>query len=81
MSSTSFWRQKANKKGALKMTTLKYETKYYEYLDGLRESGITNMFGASPYLQYEFKELDHKTAVAVLSNWMKTFSARQEASK
>jgi len=48
--------------------------KYYDYLDGLRESGITNMFGARPYLQKAFPELDQKAASAVLSKWMQEFS-------
>ena len=26
----------------------------FEYLDDLRESGVTNMFGAGPYVQDEF---------------------------
>jgi hypothetical protein len=25
------------------------ENEYFEFLDGLRESGVTNMFGAAPY--------------------------------
>ena len=28
--------------------------KYYEFLDNLRESGVTNMFGATPYLVKHF---------------------------
>lgn len=42
------------------------------FLDELRESGETNMFGARPYLMDEF-ELDKKTAAIVLSYWMKSF--------
>lgn len=30
------------------------KTEYFEYLDELRESGVTNMFGAAPYLVSEF---------------------------
>ena len=26
----------------------------FDYLDILRESGVTNMFGATPYIQEEF---------------------------
>lgn len=33
---------------------------HLEYLDGLRESGATNMFGARPYLMEEFPELDDR---------------------
>ena len=43
-----------------------------EYLDDLRESGITNMFGASPYLADAFG-LDDKEAREILSEWMKSF--------
>ena len=49
---------------------------YFDYLDQLRESGITNMFGASPYLQEAF-DLDRYEAKDVLLEWMQTFSARQ----
>ena len=48
------------------------ETEHLEYLDDLRESGITNMFGASPYLQEEF-DLTQSQSRAILSYWMKTF--------
>ena len=47
----------------------------FEYLDALRESGITNMFGAAPYIQEEFG-LDEKEAKALLAEWMQTFSQR-----
>ncbi len=45
------------------------------YLDELRESGVTNMYGAAPYLEDEF-DLTSKEARQVLSYWMKTFSER-----
>jgi hypothetical protein len=44
----------------------------FEYLDKLRESGITNMFGAAPYVQSEFG-VDQKEARKLLSEWMRTF--------
>ena len=56
----------------------KYDEKYYEFLDGLRESGVTNMFSASSYLTMEFSELDSQTAIKVLSDWMKTFGDRSK---
>lgn len=46
------------------------------FLDDLRESGATNMFGALPYLTDEFTDLDNQQAKAVLLYWMKTFSKR-----
>ena len=48
---------------------------YFEYLDELRESGETNMFGARPYLMEEFN-LDREEAHKILSEWMRTFSER-----
>ena len=47
---------------------------YLTYLDDLRESGVTNMFGATPYLIRTFPELSEENARKVLKNWMKTFS-------
>lgn len=47
----------------------------FEYLDMLRESGATNMFGAGPYVQEEF-DLDKREARALVSEWMQTFSER-----
>lgn len=46
---------------------------YFDYLDALRESGVTNMYGAVPYLQQEFPELgfNHAQAVYILREWMK----------
>lgn len=43
-----------------------------DYLDELRESGQTNMFGAVPYLVEEFN-IDTKEARVILSEWMQTF--------
>jgi hypothetical protein len=45
---------------------------YFEYLEMLRESGETNMFGASPYLQQAFG-LSRYEAKDVLLEWMKTY--------
>jgi len=49
---------------------------YYEFLDNLRESGVTNMFGATPYLIEEFYDLSEVKAREILKSWMKTFSER-----
>ena len=45
------------------------------YLNDLRESGRTNMFGAAPYLMADFPDLSKSEASSVLSFWMKTFKA------
>lgn len=51
--------------------------KHLTYLDNLRESGVTNMFGAGVYVQRTF-DVPSKEANAIVSHWMKTFEARQE---
>jgi len=50
--------------------------KYYEFLDNLRESGVTNMFGATPYLVEEFSDLSEVKAREILRSWMNTFFER-----
>ena len=50
------------------------------YLDDLRVSGITNMFGAAPYLAEEF-DLDKDIAKKVLLYWMASFGERKAESK
>lgn len=47
-----------------------------DYLDDLRESGATNMFGAGPYVQKKFG-VGQKEAHSLLGYWMDTFGARQ----
>ena len=47
-------------------------TEHLEYLDELRESGITNMFGARSYIEDEF-DVSTREATEILSYWMKSF--------
>lgn len=49
------------------------------FLDELRESGETNMWGARPYVQREFPELSKNEASAILTYWMRTFEGRQRS--
>ena len=49
----------------------------HTFLNDLRDSGVTNMFGAAPYLQKEFG-IDQKSARQVLANWMQSFSENLE---
>jgi hypothetical protein len=53
------------------MTTL---AEYFEYLDNLRNSGITNMFAAGICLQ-EDCGLTRGEAREVLKKWMNTFDS------
>jgi hypothetical protein len=48
-------------------------SQYFAYLNDLRDSGETNMFLASPYLEAEFG-LDRKEAKDILLAWMRSFS-------
>jgi len=47
------------------------------YLDRLRESGVTNMFGAVPYILLEYPDLSEQEAKQVLIYWMKTCAVRR----
>lgn len=49
--------------------------KYFAYLERLRESGVTNMYGAVPYLQRAFPELtyDRGRAHEILTAWMRSY--------
>ena len=47
----------------------KKTAEYFSFLDILRESGVTNMFGAAPYLMHQFG-VTRVEAVVILSEWM-----------
>jgi hypothetical protein len=49
------------------------DKKYNDFLIALRDSGVTNMYGAAPYLEKEFG-LNRKEAIEILANWMRSFS-------
>ena len=50
-----------------------YYKEYFNFLDELRESGVTNMFWAVPYLMDEFI-LDNEEAKDILVRWMESFN-------
>lgn len=52
---------------------------HLEYLDDLRESAVTNMFGSRPYLMQAFPELSKSEAAEILKYWMRSFGERQAA--
>lgn len=54
--------------------------KYFDYLERLRQSGETNMYGAAPYLQSEFPELryDRNKAGEILLAWIRTFNGKED---
>ena len=43
------------------------------FLNALRESGATNMFGAATFLVEAFPELSDREARAILMEWMRSF--------
>ena len=49
---------------------------HLSYLDDLRDSGETNMFGAAPYLKREFPDLTRNDARDIVLYWMATFDER-----
>ena len=46
---------------------------YWIFLENLRRSGITNMYGATPYLVAAFN-IDQKTARNILAEWMRNYN-------
>ena len=55
--------------------TGKMKEEIFDYLDFLRETGVTNMFGAAVYIEDEYG-IDKKAAKALLLEWMETFGER-----
>ena len=53
--------------------TTEQEQEVLEYLNMLRITGVTNMFGATPYIEGEY-DLDKKESRRLLSLWMKNFN-------
>jgi hypothetical protein len=50
----------------------------FPYLDELRESGETNMFGAPKYVMEEFG-VDKQMAIRVVQAWMYSFEKRNDS--
>ena len=46
---------------------------YFDYLVELRDSGVTNMWGAAPYLEQEFG-FSRQEAKDILIAWIESFS-------
>jgi hypothetical protein len=49
------------------------DQKYFDYLVELRDSGITNMFGAGPYLYAAFEDITLRESQEILTRWIKSF--------
>lgn len=53
--------------------TTELEKNVLTYLNDLRESGATNMYGATPYIVKKFK-IPQETAISLLKLWMHNFN-------
>lgn len=51
----------------------KTTNEYWIYLEDLRRSGETNMYGATPYLMEEF-DLSKAEARKILADWMQNYN-------
>ena len=51
------------------------EKEVFEFLEDLRESGTTNMFGAGPYVQKKFRMNKHEAKDWVLK-WMNSYEEK-----
>jgi hypothetical protein len=58
----------------------KEQTAYFNYLDKLRDGGLTNMYGAVSYLMDEFPKLRFDEALArrVLLDWIKSYTEESD---
>lgn len=57
----------------LDQDTINKYKKYFDYLENLRQSGATNMYGAGAYLELAFG-LNEKEADKILGLWMHNYS-------
>jgi hypothetical protein len=61
----------------LQMSKAPNKEEVFAYLDTLRESGVTNMFGAGPYLEGEFG-VSRREARDLLLEWIETYATRSQ---
>jgi hypothetical protein len=57
------------------MSIQEFKDEYFNFLVDLRDSGVTNMWGAGPYLEDEFN-LTKQEAKDVLLAWIKSFEEK-----
>lgn len=50
------------------------DNEHWIFLEGLRRSGIVNMFGATPYLMNEF-DISKSEARKILREWMDNYNS------
>lgn len=52
------------------------EDEHLGFLDTIRESGATNMFGVIPYILREYPDLTREQARDILNYWMASYEER-----
>ncbi len=57
---------------------MKLTRKHKEFLNTLRENGVTNMFGTASHLVAEFG-MEKRDAKKVLVTWMRTYTRPESA--
>ena len=51
---------------------------YYKVLEGIRRTGVVNMFGASPLLKEFCPELSENESKEILCNWITNYNTLNE---
>jgi hypothetical protein len=51
---------------------------YYKVLEGIRRTGVCNMWGASPYLKEFCPELGEELSKEILLNWITNYNKLSE---
>ena len=51
---------------------------YYKVLEGIRRTGVVNMFGAAPYLKEFCPELSENESKEILCNWITNYNTLNE---
>lgn len=51
---------------------------HLEYLDELRETGVTNMLGAGTWLRSEWPGMNRQQSTTILQYWMHTYADRHK---
>ena len=52
------------------------KVRVFDYLNALRDSGITNMFGSVPYVRRVFN-VSQSEGVTLVAEWMESFKEKR----
>jgi hypothetical protein len=51
---------------------------YYKTLEGIRRTGVVNMWGAAPYLKACFPDISEQKATTILLSWIENYNKLNE---